>query len=62
MLETTCVEDDVDCVRSDVQELPSTALTLFPTPTLIGSHIHSEAGEVLRLPVCVADEFYKGKL
>ena len=35
MLETTCVEDDVDCVHNDVQELPSTALTLFPTPTLI---------------------------
>ena len=46
MLETTCVEDDVDCVHSDVQELPSTALTLFPTPTLIGNHIHSEPGEM----------------
>ena len=49
MLETTCVEDDVDCVHNDVQELPSTALTLFPTPTLIGNHIHSEPGEMFRL-------------
>ena len=60
----------MDCVHNDVQELPSTALTLFPTPTL-KSHLLRARGDVkaikeakdtYSLPVCVADEFYKGKL
>ena len=60
----------MDCARSDVRELPSTALTLFPTPTLISHLLRGrgdikaikEAKDTLSLPVCVADEFYKGKL